>query len=139
MNCLPQNLKGNDRLGRLIFILLLSVSGLIFLAVIFGMYIYMKRTVSGGKSLMEEPVNKQTDTTKMRFSEFLVYASVILGAVLFALQVIKREAQDFLIWQQLSSCLRLWLFLMHESVPEEVFLYLWLSQYFHFICFWYIS
>ena len=95
MNCLPQNLKGDDRLGRLIFILLLSVSGLIFLAVIFGMYIYMKRTVSGGKSLMEEPVNKQTDTTKMRFSEFLVYASVILGAVLFALQVIKKGGSGF--------------------------------------------
>nr|WP_253696256.1 hypothetical protein [Treponema denticola] len=82
-------------MGRLIFILLLSVSGLIFLAVIFGMYIYMKRTVSGGKSLMEEPVNKQTDTTKMRFSEFLVYASVILGAVLFALQVIKKGGSGF--------------------------------------------
>ena len=95
MNCLPQNLKGDDRLGRLIFILLLSVTGLIFLAVIFGMYIYMKRTVSGGKSLMEEPVNKQTDTTKMRFSEFLVYASVILGAVLFALQVIKKGGSGF--------------------------------------------
>ena len=65
--CLVENhkLKGDDRLGRLIFILLLSVSGLIFLAVIFGMYIYMKRTVSGGKSLMEEAVNEQTDTTKM--------------------------------------------------------------------------
>ena len=61
MNCLPQNLKGDDRLGRLIFILLLSVSGLIFLAIIFGMYIYMKRTVSGGKSLMEEPVNEQPE------------------------------------------------------------------------------
>ena len=95
--CLVENhnLKGDDRLGRLIFILLLSVSGLIFLAVIFGMYIYMKRTVSGGKSLMEEPVNKQTDTTKMRFSEFLVYASVILGAVLFALQVIKKGGSGF--------------------------------------------
>ena len=44
---------------------------------------------------MEEPVNKQTDTTKMRFSEFLVYASVILGAVLFALQMIKKRGSGF--------------------------------------------
>ena len=55
----------------------------------------MKRTVSGGKSLMEEPVNKQTDTTKMALSEFLVYASSILGAVLFVLQVIKKGGSGF--------------------------------------------
>ena len=82
-------------MGRLIFILLLSVSGLIFLAIIFGMYIYMKRTVSGGKSLMEEAVNEQTDTTKMELSEFLVYASSILGTILFALRVIKKGGSGF--------------------------------------------
>ena len=55
----------------------------------------MKRTVSGGKSLMKEAVNEQTDTTKMALSEFLVYASSILGAVLFALQVIKKGGSGF--------------------------------------------
>ncbi len=44
---------------------------------------------------MEEPVNKQTDTTKMALSEFLVYASSILGAVLFVLQVIKKGGSGF--------------------------------------------
>ena len=56
---------------------------------------YMKRTVSSGKSLMEEAVNEQTDTTKMVLSEFLVYVSSILGAILFALRVIKQGGSGF--------------------------------------------
>lgn len=44
---------------------------------------------------MAEAVNEQTDTTKMELSEFLVYASSILGAILFALQVIKKGGSGF--------------------------------------------
>ena len=81
--------------GRLIFIVLLSVSGIIFLAVILGMYIYMKRTVSGGKSLMDEAVNKQTDTEKMGIVEFLKYLSIILAALLFGLWIMKNGGTGF--------------------------------------------
>ena len=56
MNYLAQNLKGDDRLGRLIFILLLSVSGLIFLAVIFGM-VRNAKNFAGKDFLLGQYVN----------------------------------------------------------------------------------
>jgi len=81
--------------GRLILIGLVSFLGIIFLAIVIKIYIYMKRTVSNGKSLMEEAVNKQKNTTKMKLGEFLVYASIILVALLFGLRIIEKGGTGF--------------------------------------------
>lgn len=59
--------------GRLIFIAMISFLGISFFAIILGMYLYMKKTVSKGKSLLNEAVNTQENTSKMTFEEFLVY------------------------------------------------------------------
>ncbi|MGP1568083.1 MAG: hypothetical protein ACTTHM_05150 [Peptoanaerobacter stomatis] len=81
--------------GRLIFITMLSFLGIIFFAIVFRMYIYMKRTVSDGKSLMEKAVNEQTNTEKMGISEFLIYAVAIFGALSFAFKLIKQGGSGF--------------------------------------------
>ena len=71
--------------ARLVFIGLLSIMGVVFLLIILGMYIYMKRTTSSGKSLMEEAVNEQKNTEKMGLGEFLIYGSFIVIAVLYVI------------------------------------------------------
>lgn len=81
--------------GRLIFIGIISIMGLVFSAIILKMYFYMKKRASDGKSLMEEAVNEQTNTEKMRFGEFLVYASIILVAVLFGLHIMEKGGTGF--------------------------------------------
>lgn len=73
--------------GRLIFISLISFLGISFLAIIAGMYFYMKRTVSGGKSLLDEAVNMEENTSRMTLGELLVYVSAILVALLFAVRL----------------------------------------------------
>ena len=73
--------------GRLVFIAMISFLGISFFAIILGMYLYMKRTVSKGKSLLDEAVNKQENTSKMTFEEFLVYISAIFVALLFAVKL----------------------------------------------------
>ena len=50
--------------GRLIFIAMISFLGISFFAIILGMYLYMKKTVSKGKSLLDEAVNTQENTSK---------------------------------------------------------------------------
>ena len=47
--------------GRLIFIGLLAFLGLAFLAIILGLYRYLKRKDSSGKPLMEEPGSERRD------------------------------------------------------------------------------
>ena len=54
--------------------------GIAFFAIGLGTYIYMKRTVSGEKTLMEEVVNEQTRTSKLEFHEILRYVIPIYGA-----------------------------------------------------------
>lgn len=78
--------------ARLVFIGLLSIMGVVFLLIILGMYIYMKRTTSSGKSLMEEAVNEQKNTEKMGLGEFLIYGSFIVIAVLYVIQMMNRES-----------------------------------------------
>lgn len=81
--------------GRLIFISLISFLGISFLAIIAGMYYYMKRTVSGGKSLLDEPVNMEENTSRMTLGELLVYVSAILVALLFAVRLMDRGGSRF--------------------------------------------
>ena len=81
--------------GRLILIGLLAFLGLAFLAIILGLYRYLKRKDSSGKSLMEEPVNEETDTTKMELGELLVYGAILLVAVLFGLRMMDRGGIGF--------------------------------------------
>ena len=81
--------------GRLIFIGLLGFLGLAFLAIILGLYYYLKRKDLSGKSLMEEAVNEETDTTKMGLGEFLVYGSIILVAVLLVLRMMDKVGTGF--------------------------------------------
>lgn len=78
--------------ARLVFIGLLSIMGVVFSLIILGMYIYMKRTTSSGKSLMEEAVNEQKNTEKMGLGEFLIYGSFIVIAVLYVIQMMNRES-----------------------------------------------
>ena len=61
------DLKDNEEIsmsGRLIFIAMISFLGISFFVIILGMYLYMKRTVSKGKSLLDEAVNTQENTSK---------------------------------------------------------------------------
>ena len=81
--------------GRLIFISLISFLGISFLAIIAGMYFYMKRTVSGGKSLLDEAVNMEENTSRMTLGELLVYVSAILVALLFAVRLMDRGGSGF--------------------------------------------
>jgi len=81
--------------GRLIFIGLLGFLGLAFLAIILGLYHYLKRKDLSGKSLMEEAVNEETDTTKMGLGEFLVYGSIVLVALLLVLRMMDKVGTGF--------------------------------------------
>lgn len=81
--------------GRLILIGLLAFLGLAFLVIILGLYRYLKRKDLSGKSLMEEAVNKETDTTKMGLGELLVYASTILVALLLGLRMMDKVGTGF--------------------------------------------
>ena len=81
--------------GRLILIGLLAFLGLAFLVIILGLYRYLKRKDLSGKSLMEEPVNEETDTTKMELGELLVYGAILLVAVLFGLRMMDRGGIGF--------------------------------------------
>ena len=60
-------------MGMWAYIGILSFMGIAFFAIGLGTYIYMKRTVSGEKTLMEEVVNEQTRTSKLEFHEILRY------------------------------------------------------------------
>jgi hypothetical protein len=70
-------------MGMWAYIGILSFMGIAFFVIGLGTYIYMKRTVSGEKNLMEEVVNEQTRTSKLEFHEILRYVILIFGAVIF--------------------------------------------------------
>lgn len=72
--------------GRFALITLLVVMGIVFLAIILGMYFRFKKPGKSGKPLLEEAVNEETNTEKMELSELLVYVSAILVAGFFALK-----------------------------------------------------
>lgn len=77
-------------MGMWAYIGILSFMGIAFFAIGLGTYIYMKRTVSGEKTLMEEVVNEQTRTSKLEFHEILRYVIPIFGAVIFLFYMVRR-------------------------------------------------
>lgn len=77
-------------MGRMIAIGSLVFLGLAFLGIGLGMYFFLKRLVVNGKSVLDEPVNEQTRTDKMRLGELLVYLSMIVIAGVFVVQIMSR-------------------------------------------------
>ena len=82
-------------MGRLIILGLLLFLAVSFIAICVGMYIYMKRTVKNGQTLMEETVNKQTRESKLSIKEILIYLSMIIVAVLFSLYLMRKLGHGF--------------------------------------------
>lgn len=82
-------------MGMWAYIGILSFMGIAFFAIGLGTYIYMKRTVSGEKTLMEEVVNEQTRTSKLEFHEILRYVILIFGAVIFLFYMVRRFGSGF--------------------------------------------
>lgn len=81
--------------ARLVLVWLLSFLGMVFIAIIYNMYIFMTKKEPGKKSLMEEAVNEDKNTDKMGIGEFLVYTSMILVALLFGLQIMDKGGSGF--------------------------------------------
>ena len=76
---------------RMIFIGLLAFFAIACTGIGFGMYYWMKRTMVGGKALMDQPVNEQTRTDKMGAGELLVYGSIIVVVALLAVLIMQEQ------------------------------------------------
>ena len=78
-------------MARMIFIGLLAFFAIACTGIGFGMYLWMKRTMVGGKALMDQPVNEQTRTDKMGAGELLVYGSIIVVVALLAVLIMQEQ------------------------------------------------
>lgn len=90
--------------ARVVFIGILAFLGAAFLAIIFGIYIYYKRADKTGKSIWNEVVNEQSNTSKMSISELMVYVSDIVVAGIFGIQIMKQAGSGF---APLAKCILL--------------------------------
>lgn len=75
-------------MGKLLHIGMLAFLGVSFILSTCYLYHWYKTATINGKRLIDEPVNENQRTDKMKIGEILVYAFIFIIAILFVIQIL---------------------------------------------------